>query len=562
MQAMGAREHLDSGNALLTRGDWPDARAEFERSIAVEASPEAYEGLGQACWWLDEQDATIEAREAAYRLYRARDDARAAARVATLVALDYGEFRGDLAVASGWLQRADSLLRDLEPSPELGWLRLYQGFIATFYQNDLDAAHAFQIEGAAVGRQVGSFDIEMTAVALHGLILIREGSVDEGLKALDEAMTAAVGGEMSDLAAIGNTCCTLIYACEAIADYDRAAQWCERTREFCRRMGMDLFVFDVCRNYYATVLIWRGAWDQADAELTAAMRGLETRRPSDALESLVRLGELRRRQGRLEEAQAMFTRAEPHRRALFGQAALALDRGDAETALDLLQRVLRRIGAEDQAEHVFALELLARAHLHAASIEAARADLAELEATAAHVGTQPLLATANAVRGVIALADGDPATARDDLEDAIDAFEACEAHFDAARARLDYALALEALGRAAPALEQAMIAQAAFRRLGAALDADRATGIVARLSTGLGRPPRGASLPHGLTSREAEVLWLIAAGRTNQQIAAELVLSIRTVERHITTVYEKLGLHGRSARAAAAALAAGLRTNT
>ncbi len=508
------------------------------------------------------QDATIEAREAAYRLYRARDDARAAARVATLVALDHGEFRGDFAVTNGWLQRAETLIRDSGPTPELGWLRLYQAYIATFFQNDLEVARAYQAESAAVARQVGSFDIQMMAVALHGLILIREGHVDEGLKALDEAMTAAVGGEMSDLAAIGNTCCTLIYACEAIADYDRAAQWCERTREFCRRMGMDLFVFDVCRNYYATVLIWRGAWDQADAELTAAMRGLETRRPSDALESLVRLAELRRRQGRLEEAQAMFARAEPHRRALYGQAALALDRGDVETAIELLQRVLRRVGAEDQAERVFTLELLARAHLQAGSIDAARDDLAELEATAAHVGTQPLLATANAVRGAIALAADDAATARSHLEDAIDVFEACEAHFDAARTRLDYAQALEALGRAAPALEQAMIAQAAFRRLGAALYADRATGIVARLSTGLGRPPSGAALPHGLTSREAEVLWLIAAGRTNQEIAAALVLSIRTVERHITTVYEKLGLHGRSARAAAAALAAGLRANT
>jgi DNA-binding NarL/FixJ family response regulator len=327
-------------------------------------------------------------------------------------------------------------------------------------------------------------------------------------------------------------------------------------------MGMDLFMFDVCRNYYATVLIWRGAWDQADAELTAAMRGLETRRPNDAIESLVRLGELRWRQGRVAEAQEMFARAEPHRRALFGQAALALDRGDTETAIELLQRVLRRAGAEDQAERVFTLELLARAHLQAGSIDDARKDLSQLEATVAHVGTQPLRATADAVRGAIALAQGDASTARGHLEDAIDSFEACEAHFDAARARLDYAQALETLGRTAPAIEQAMTAQAVFRRLGAALYADRASGIVVRLSSSLGRPPSGAALPHGLTSREAEVLWLIAAGKTNQDIADELVLSIRTVERHITTVYEKLGLHGRSARAAAAALAAGLRINT
>jgi len=62
-----------------------------------------------------------------------------------------------------------------------------------------------------------------------------------------------------------------------------------------------------------------------------------------------------------------------------------------------------------------------------------------------------------------------------------------------------------------------------------------------------------------MNTREAEVLWLIAAGKTNQEIAEQLVLSIRTVERHISTVYEKLQLTGRAARAAAAAFAARLR---
>jgi DNA-binding NarL/FixJ family response regulator len=111
-------------------------------------------------------------------------------------------------------------------------------------------------------------------------------------------------------------------------------------------------------------------------------------------------------------------------------------------------------------------------------------------------------------------------------------------------------------------MHQAMLAQTAFAQLGAALYRDHAAAIVSRLSSDLGAPPADAVLPYGLTPREAEVLWLIAAGKTNQDIARDLVLSVRTVERHISTVYEKLGLHGRAARASAAAIAVGLRANT
>jgi DNA-binding NarL/FixJ family response regulator len=152
--------------------------------------------------------------------------------------------------------------------------------------------------------------------------------------------------------------------------------------------------------------------------------------------------------------------------------------------------------------------------------------------------------------------------ARQCFEDAIDLFAVMGATFEAARTRLDLARVLQSLGRDAAAMQQAMTAQAAFTQLGAGLYRDQAAAVIAGLSVNLGPPPQEASLPHGLTAREVEVLWLIAAGRTNQEIARELVLSIRTVERHISTIYEKLGLEGRAARASAASIAVGLRANT
>jgi DNA-binding NarL/FixJ family response regulator len=185
-----------------------------------------------------------------------------------------------------------------------------------------------------------------------------------------------------------------------------------------------------------------------------------------------------------------------------------------------------------------------------------------MEEIASAIGTPPLHATVWAARGALNLHTGDVEGAKQCFEDAIDFFLASDAAFDAARVRLDCARTLEQQGRPSQAMQQAMLAQSAFAQLGAGLYRDRAADVVSRLSGDLGAPPVGAVVPYGLTAREAEVLWLIAAGKTNQEIADALVLSVRTVERHISTVYEKLGVHGRAGRATAASIAVGLGANT
>ena len=560
MRFVTFEEMLATGREALGRGDWTAARDALQRAVSAEASPVAYEDLGTALWWLDDQGNVLEAREAAFRLYRAAGDDRGAARLATLLSLDYVDYRNDTAVASGWLQRAEHLLQDLPASDEHAWMQLYAGLKALMFDGDFDEARIRRERAMSLARQLPNLDVEMMAVGMDGLLLIREGRFTDGMLRIDEAMTAAVGGEMSDLPAIGNTCCFLIYACEAVGDYDRAAQWCERAREFCRRMGMDAF-FAICRNYYATVLIWRGDWEEADAELSAALGELAALRPNFAKESLAKLGELRRKQGRLDEAEALFQQADPHRLSLMGRAALALDRSDPQAALDFLDRQIRRIGEEDIGERAFALSLRVTAQLMSADTEAAASSLAELESAVSLVGTQPLRATVNAAQGSVARAQGRLDKAKLHYEDAVDLFEASNAEFDAARLRLELVNVLDQLGRDTAGLEQAIMAQGVFKRLGARAYDERASSVIAALSAGMGKAPSGP-LPYDLTPREGEVLWLIAAGKTNQEIADDLVLSIRTVERHISTVYEKLNLQGRAARASAAAIAVNLRANT
>ncbi|HWO73072.1 MAG TPA: hypothetical protein VNN21_05900, partial [Dehalococcoidia bacterium] len=489
---------LAAGEQALKRSDWTAARQAFARALELQETPAALEGLGTSCWWLDLQEEVLDARERAFRLYREQGNARGAARQATFLALDYVDYRGETAVASGWLQRAERLLSAIETSPEHGWLELYAGFIAVMFENDVAQARSRLERARRVAAALRILDIEMMSIALEGHVLIREGRVAAGMRCLDEAMAGALGGEMSDLAAVGNTCCSMIYACEAVADYDRATQWCARVREFCRRQGMHAF-FTICRNYYATVLIWRGAWDEAESELAAAMQEFREQRQNAQRECLAKLGELRRRQGRLDEALELLARAEPHRLALASRAAIALDRGDAQEAIDLIERVIRRLGQEDQAEKAFALGLLVRAHLLTRDFDAAEAALAELRTVASAVGTQPLRATANEASATLAKAQGNLDVAKLEFQDAIDLYEVTGAAFDAARLRLEYALVLADLGRTSAALEQAIAAQTVFKRLGANHHARRAADAAHELAARLGEPPSGKELPYNLT---------------------------------------------------------------
>ena len=154
-------------------------------TLAREETPEALEGLSWASWWLSDAPATFDSRERAYRLYRARDDRRGAARLALWIASDYVDFRGELAIANGWRQRARRLLEGLDPVPEHGWLALHEGAIALELNEDPVAGKRLGREVAEFGRRLGVIDLEMLDLAMEGLALVSEGQVDEGMRCLD-----------------------------------------------------------------------------------------------------------------------------------------------------------------------------------------------------------------------------------------------------------------------------------------------------------------------------------------------------------------------------------------
>ena len=534
-----ATDALDAARTALAGGNWADARREFEAALQVEDSPEGLEGLGLACFWLDDAEVTISAREQAYLVYRERGDDLGAGRVATLLAWDYNAFRGEAAVANGWLQRAHRLLDVLAPCVEQGWLALREA--SNILPAEPARAQELTAHALELGRRLGDLELEMVALALDGLVRVSRGEVAQGMKQLDEASAAAVGGDLRDPNAIGFSCCYLIFACERTQDLERAAQWSDRLSELCRQWGIRP-LFAVCRTHYANVLILRGHWQEAEAELVPASEEFLATRPPGAVEAFVRLGELRRRQGRLEEAEELFTRSEPHPLAHLGHAAVALDRDDAERAADGAERYLRLFEGELRVEHASGLELLVKASVRLGQRERAEESAAQLSALARAVGSAPLAGAAALANGLAA----DQDSARAWFEAAADHYASSRLPFEEAHARLGLSRALGAEGKREAALREAQRALGQLRDLGAA------TLRAELLVNELGGRRRGDG---SLTKRELDVLRLVSEGLSDGEIADRLVLSEHTVHRHIANVRAKLGVSSRAAAAAQAARA-------
>jgi ATP/maltotriose-dependent transcriptional regulator MalT len=376
------------------------------------------------------------------------------------------------------------------------------------------------------------------------MALASEGKVAEGIRLLDEASAAAVAGEISELWAVGRACCYVITACERVRDFDRASQWSERMLEFAKRWRIP-HLFAVCRAHYAAVLVWRGTWVEAEAEFEAAMREFAGSRPGMGFEAVVRLAELRRRQGRLEEAGKLFREVEFHPFAQLGLAAVALDGGDAARGADLAERFLRQVGTKNPLQRVAGLELLVRALVALAEGERARAALSELQELVAKVGTDPLRACALAAEGAVAASEGDSETARLRYEDAVDMYHRSGAPFETARARIELARVLTVLGRHDEAAQQARGAHKVMRAMRAERDAAGAAGLLRELDSA-----EAEGAPAALTPRELEVLRLVAQGLSNPAIAERLVLSEHTVHRHLANILGKLDLPTRAAAAA------------
>ncbi len=539
---------VEAGQAALARGAWQEATEHFDAVLAAGESAEAHEGRALAAWWLEDAEAVLEGRHDAYRLYQERGDEVGSARLAMRLAVSYGELRGDVAVARGWLQRGERLLEPLPLSAEHARLAGLKAALAGYF-GDRETAMTLSHEAATIARSLGAVDVEVLAMAIEGRARVAEGDVPGGMALLDEATATATSGEVSDLEVIPGVCCFMITACERIRDFDRAAEWCDVVQEFCRDyLSESLFAW--CRTSYAGALVWWGAWEEAEAELTAAIELTAATRPPMVGEPIRRLAELRVRQGRYEEASELFAQIEGLPTGALGRAMLALEQGDAQGAVELAERFLRSVPGESSVERVAGFETLLAAKLAVGDVDGAAAMASELAAVAETVGTEPLRAAASLAEGLIATARAEHESARLALEDAIDLFERSRAPFEAGRARVALAAALAAQGRGEGAADELEAARETFKTMGAVTQAERAEVLLAGLEATDGG--HGA-VETPLTPRESEVLRLVADGLSDKAIAAKLVISEHTVHRHVSNIRTKLRVPSRAAAAAQAA---------
>jgi DNA-binding CsgD family transcriptional regulator/Tfp pilus assembly protein PilF len=519
--------------AAFGAGDWEAAAAAFE---AAGEDPEALDGLGQVRWFQGRIEEGIRLRERAYAGYRARGDDVAAGACALWLHVEVLSSRGAEAVAAGWFRRGERLLEGTPESYPRVELEVLRGRAAT----DPAAAEAHLRGAVAMAQRLGDPDAEVRALSQLGILRVSQGRTDEGMALLDEAMAAALGGELSDPWQIGGACCTLLAACDLAGDLVRAMQWCEEVVAFIeRRRFVPLGAW--CRSLYGGVLTATGDWERAEAELLGALRTYGGPGRPMAAYPLARLAALRIRQGRIEEAERLLDGIEHHPRAVATSLAVLLARGEHAAAVAAAERRLERVGAG----HPLAAEvlpLLVEGRLALGDEEGAREAVAALGELGRAMARRDLLALAEACAAAVSEHTGDGAAAAH-LEAALELYARLGMPLEEARCRAGLARVHAARGHAAPAADAARSALSVFERLGARPDADAA----AALLRDLGGSGRSAPRQEGeLTARELEVLALLGEGLSNQAIADRLVISPKTAEHHVGRILRKLGLRSRA----------------
>jgi ATP/maltotriose-dependent transcriptional regulator MalT len=523
----------DPARAALAQQDWAAAHAAASAWSTSEALVEAdrLDVVAEACWWLGRLDDCIAARETAYLLYEQLGEVRRAGQVAVWL-WEHHAIAARPAIAGAWLRRARRALEGEPACLELAALLLREAEEA---HGARDHRLAIDLTSQAVemARALRSPNLEAEGLQARGRILIDRGDVVEGFRDLDEAMLFAVEGRLGPYST-GKVYCSLISACEDVGDFARASEWTTATLRWSERHEFAIFP-GICRVHRASILKHRGSFVDAEQEATRAFVELEHSHVGNAAAACIEIGDIRRRLGDLAGAEDAFARAQQ----LCGQqcgelALLRLAQGRIDTARAVVERCLA-----DTAEGSFArarvLPAFVQIAVAAQDIDAAQRGVDELEVITRRYNTEHLQAAWETTRGRVLLTLSECLDAAACLRRAVGDWQRLNIPYEAASARTLLGQALRDSGDEAAAAEEFSAAIAEFDRMGA--------------PTGPWTPTP-LPLPRGLTRREAEVLRLLSIGRSNREIATELYLSAKTVSRHVSNIYLKIGVNSRAAATA------------
>ena len=530
---------LHAGREAFAERRWADAYDSL--AAADDAGPlgaDDLERLATAASLAGRMDDYVAALERVHHVHEESGDDLRAARTAFWLAMTFAT-RGDMGPATGWFARGQRLVeRGPDDCVERGYLLIPRAF-----QQGAAGEHeaAFESAGAAaeIGRRFRDVDLTSLSVQLQGWSRVHQGRIDEGLALLDEAMVAVTAGETSPIVA-GIVYCGVIACCEQTFEARRAREWTNALTRWCDDQPQLVAFTGRCLAHRAGIKQLHGAWQDALAEARLAReRGERAANRAAAGQALYQEGELHRLRGDHSAAETAYRGAsELGREPQPGLALLRLAQGDRDTAVAAIRRVLAE--ARTPMLRASFLPACVEIMLAAGELDAAREASRELDAIAEGSGRTMLRAIAAQVAGSVELANGDAQAALAALRASGTAWQELEAPYELARVRALVGLACRMLGDEDGAALELDAARGAFEQLGAAPD-------VARLDELTDRVPQTT---HGLSARELEVLRLVASGKTNREIAAELVVSEHTVARHVQNIFLKLGVSSRTAATA------------
>lgn len=533
---MGVVESLLEAREAFERRDWVVTYQRLSDLDSAAMRGDDFARLAAAAYLTGRNNDCVQALQRAYQAHLDAGDQLAAVRCSFWLAQTLNTM-GEAAIAGGWMSRMQRLLDEMPGDvAERGYLHILLMF-QHLSRGQLSEAADCAATVTACGRRFDDPDLLAVGLSSEGRLALYFGHVQQGLALFDEAMVGVAAGNVSTLFA-GQVYCSMIEGCQEISDFSRAAQWTMALSRWCDEQPGLVSFTGQCAVHRGQIMRVRGCYPEALQEFSLAIRRYRaagTAVPEDL--ALTERGDVLRILGNLGAAEEDYARARQHgHEPQPGQALLWLARGRTDAAVTAMRRLL----AEPRGDVGRSQLLPAAVEILIAAGDVERADelAGELGRIAVNFGSAALTAMAGHAAGSVAMAQGDHSGAVPELRRAAAKWTELQAPYEVARCQVLIGRALRALGDEESALAELRAARDVFVELGAGL-AER---DAARLLH--------STAPAGLTARETEVLRLVAAGKSNPEIASDLVLSEKTVARHMSNIFAKLRVKSRTAAAA------------